>query len=176
MTFHGTNRLSAGQEVISFLKGATALGLLSTLTACGSEAEGDRPESEGLAQQRVGIFEPTIVSGIALPALNPELQKAAGKSGDLACGLPVIPDHSNGRVLEEGKKDAIYETASSAEEVAAFYQAAAKAKNYDVATSGSSGSTRQYIKTMNLTKCDVIAETKTSGGTEVTVRFAYTKK
>lgn len=155
---------------------AAAVGLLATLSACGSEAEDDAPESEGLEQQRVGIVEPTIVSGIELPELNPDLQKAAERGGDLACGLPILPDHSNGRVLEEGKKDAVYETGSEAEEVAAFYQAAARTKNYDIATSGASGSTRQYVKTMNLTKCDVIAETKASGGSEVTVRWAHTRK
>lgn len=154
-----------------------SLGLLATLAACGSETGGGvTVDDDELEQMPVGVQEPTIVSGIALPDLGADLQKAAQSRGELACGLPLLPDHSNGRVLEEGKRDAVFETGSPAEEVAAFYQAAAKGQNYDIATSGASGSTRQYVETMNLTKCDVIAETNASGGSEVTVRYAHSSK
>ena len=154
----------------------SALALLASLAACGSDTEGDAGVSEAGEERPIGIRDSKIASGLELPDLSPDLLTAAETGGGLACELPVLPDHSNARVLDEGKREGVYETASPAGEVAAFYQAAAKARTHDIVTSGASGSTRQQVTTMVGVRCDVIAEAKASGKTEVTVRRSYTKR
>ena len=139
-----------------------------------SQGEGDLSGREnGAASTANGTVQPKTVSGVELPELGADMRRAARMTGDLPCSLPVIPDNSNGRVLDASRSDAQYDTGVSSGEAAAFYQAAAEAKGYSITTRGGDGDFMQEIDTHQLRKCTTLIEYSrdNSGGATVVVRF-----
>lgn len=149
------------------------------LAACGGADDASSMAEEAARydtepHSKPGAVEPKTASTVELPDIGPDLRRAAGMGGDLPCGLPVMPDNFDGRVLNPDRKDAQFETGASSGEAAAFYQAAAEAKGYSISTRGADEDYIQEIDTHQLRKCTTLIEWSRdySGGATVVVRFA----
>lgn len=142
---------------------AAAVGLLATLTACGGS------ESDASDYINDGSDTAEAIEG-ASASLSAELQAAAAESGDLACGLPLLPDHRAGRLMDSNKT-ATFNTNETPETVAAFYRTASEKKFGKVSVEAVPGLTDLSIINQDLRRCRVVAQAQPTGDTNVVVGY-----
>ncbi|MEL7446528.1 MAG: hypothetical protein AAGK02_12075 [Pseudomonadota bacterium] len=155
-------------KLIKTVSQGAAVALLTTLAACSAP---ESSEEAGLNEDFVNDTE-DMQAGIEAAAaeLSPELREAASKSGDLACGLPLLPDHRAGRVTDNNKTST-FNTDETPETVMAFYRAAAYGKGGVDKINAVPGLADQTIAFNNAMRCRIVAQAQLSGDTNVTVGF-----
>ena len=140
--------------------------LFVSLSGCGSSD--DVPDAKGDFVNDAS--DAAAATEAAYTNLSSELRDAAQEPGDLACGLPLLPDHRAGRVTD-GQKNATFNTNAKPEEVAAFYRLAAETKQGEAQTGGPPGLAEVKVKLPDMRQCTIVAQAQMSGDTNVTVRF-----
>lgn len=157
---------------MKFITQITALGLLATLAACGSEAD----EYADAASDRDGgdmvndASDMATAMEAAYADLSPELRTAAKQRGDLACGLPMLPDHRAARPVDARTKT--FNTDARPEEVAAFYRLAAESRQAEVTLDGPPGLAMVSVKLTDASECTIAAQAEMAGDTNVLVSLA----
>ena len=153
------------------------VALLATLGACGGSEDADTAmtddaDGEAMVEATPGIIEPRIASGVALPEVPADILDPALRATKLACKMPIMPDQTDGRLLEGSTTDGTYRTAADPLLVAALHQEGARAANISIVTSGDAEEVRQEIDTHQMTRCRADIEALPGGGSQVTVRIA----
>ena len=148
------------------------LALLVSLAACGSEPDGYAEGALGLDGGDMVNDASDMAAGMeaAYADLSPELRAAAKQPGDLACGLPMLPDHRAARPVDARTKT--FNTDARPEEVAAFYRLAAESRQAEVTLDGPPGLAMVSVKLTDASECTIAAQAEMAGDTNVLVSLA----
>ncbi len=138
-----------------------SLALLISLAACGGDAE---PSAEDMVND---AGDAASANQAAYDNASADMREAAKVKGDLACGLPKMPDARAEQPA--GTNGRSYNSDANPEQVAGFYGLAAEAQGGSAEVSGPPGMADVTITMTDGQKCRALAQAQLSGDTNVTV-------
>ncbi len=126
--------------------------------------DGSDPSADGMVNDASDM-----AAGIeqASAEISAKLREAASQNGDMPCDLPALPDASGAQPMNvEGKT---FTTASTPEQVAAFYTAAAETRSGSAKASGPPGFAEIQLTLGDQGECRIVAQAQMAGDTNVQI-------